>query len=56
MGKRGPSNVMYCGFVKELFLSSSPCVVRVVSSGRSGDYSGEGKGLRMMRVLLSPIL
>ena len=56
MGKREPSSVMYCRFLKELSWSSSPCVVRVVSSGRSGDYSGEGKGLRMMRVLLSPIL
>ena len=32
--------MMYCGFVKELFLSSSPTVVRDVSIGRSRGYSG----------------
>ena len=43
---------MLCGFVKELFLSSSPWVVRVVSLGRSSSKENEEEMLRMMRVLL----
>ena len=32
--------MMKCGFVKELYLSSSPTVVRDVRLGRSRGYSG----------------
>ena len=51
-GKRTLSSVMMCVFVKELLLSSSPWVVRVVSLGRSSSKESEEEMLRMMRVLL----
>ena len=51
-GKRTLSSVMMFVFVKELLLSSSPWVVKVVSLGRSSNKENEEEMLRMMRVLL----
>ena len=48
--------MMKSTFLKELYSSSFPIVVRDVRFGRSRGYSSDGEELRMMRVLVFHLL